>query len=128
MICPDCWIARPDPGIRALLGLLGEGRAIGLARFADGDVLCNNGDVALEGDEVAAGLLVVLPGGEGDVAFEGAEGAGGGGARRGKHQGEQEETAMVAHDLALFGLLLGFHGQLEKWANFGVDRGRESVV
>ena len=68
-------------------------------------------------------MLVVLAGGEGDVAFEGAEGAGGG-ARRGKRQGEQEEKAMVAHDLALFGLLRGFHGQLEKWANFGVDRGR----
>ena len=33
----------------------------------------------------------------------------------------------VAHDLALFGLLLGFHGQLEKWANFGVDRGRGGI-
>ena len=34
---------------------------------------------------------------------------------------------MVAHDLALFGLLLGFHGQLEKWADFGVDRGRGGI-
>ena len=67
-------------------------------------------------------MLVVLAGGEGDVAFEGAEGAGGG-ARRGKRQGEQEEKAMVAHDLALFGLLRGFHGQLEKWANFGLTVG-----
>ena len=65
------------------------------------------------------GLAVVLAGGQGEVDVA----PGGEDARRGKHQGE-EEKAMVAHDLALFGLLRGFHGQLEKWANFGVDRGR----
>lgn len=94
---PAC--AADAEGEPALLGLLGKGGAAGFAGFAEGDVLCGDGDVALEGNEVAAGLLVVLAGGEGE--------GDGGGARRGKRQGEQEEESVKGHELVFFGIFSG---------------------
>ena len=63
----------------------------------------------------------------GAAGEDGVDRVGAGGDRIAENQGGEQEKAVRGHGLGVLGLSGNFHGQLEKWADFGVDRGRGGI-